>query len=163
VRSVFGREDRVVGDLTESYLTNLVFLAFGAWGAWRGWRDLGHARASLGWPRVPGEVVASDVERGLDEESDETRRTVIIYRYDVEGTPHRGRRVFFGDDIALRFAGPGKSRLTAYPVGRAVQVAVDPTDRRRAVLEPGASMAAYVAWLVPIAVALLGVVGLAGG
>jgi hypothetical protein len=75
----------------------------------------------------------------------------------------RGERVFFGDDIAMRFAGPGRRRLTAYPVGSRVRVAYDPTRPDIAVLEPGSNNAVLLACAVAAAITLLGVYGLASG
>jgi hypothetical protein len=153
-----------MGATIDPALTSLLFIAFGGWQLWRGWRELGHARASTAWPCVSGEVVGTELrETGRDEDGEVSRRAVITYRYTVDGAGHEGTRVFFGDGMALRFAGPSTRRLAAYPAGRAVQVAYDPADPGRAVLEPGAGAAAYLSCLVPAAVALLGVHGLLAG
>jgi hypothetical protein len=85
---------------------------------------------------------------------------VISYRYLVGAEEYRGERVFFGDDLALRFAGPGKRRLAAYPAGHRVRVAYDPTNPRLAVLEPGGNWAALLACAVGACVGMLGLVGL---
>jgi hypothetical protein len=149
--------------VTDAVPTNLLFLAFGAVGLWRNWRHLGPARASARWPRAAGEIDRSELRVvGYDEDGEPERRTSIRYRYRVGGDSYTGARVFFGDSLALRFAGPGRRRLAAYPAGRAVEVAYDPADPTRAVLEPGAGPAAYLACAVPAGVALLGAVGLLG-
>ena len=141
--------------------THLLFLAFGVVASWRGWRDLRRALASTAWPRTEAEILGSDVHvDGRYEDGEAQLRTVIRYRYYVGGTTYRGERVFFGDDIALRFAGPGKRRLAAYPTGRRVHVAYDPREPHLAVLEPGVNGAALIACAVGAAVALLGVLGL---
>ena len=145
---------------TEAHTTHLLFLAFGAVGLWRGWRDLRRALASRTWPLAEGEIVGSHVHvDGHHEDGEEQLRTVIRYRYDVGGQTHHGERVFFGDGLALRFAGPGKRRLAAYPTGKRVGVAYDPQHPRVAVLEPGSNVAAYLVCAVAAAVGLLGVIG----
>jgi len=145
----------------EASTTHLLFLGFGIVGLWRGWRDLRRALASTTWPHAEGEIVGSDVHvDGYHEDGEAQLRTVIRYRYDVGGQTYHGERVFFGDDLALRFAGPGKRRLAAYPIGTRVGVAYDPQQPRVAVLEPGGNVAAYLVCAVAAAVGLLGVIGL---
>jgi hypothetical protein len=153
-----------MSEFLDGFTTNLLFLGFGALGLWRGWRELGRAWHSATWPHAVGEVVGSGTRiENYHDDGEPMRRAVITYRYDVGGTTYRGARVFFGDAIALRFAGPGRRRLATYQAGRLVRVAYDPANPASAVLEPGASTAAYVACLVPAAVAALGVVGLLAG
>jgi hypothetical protein len=148
----------------DSALTNLVLLAFGTVGLWRGWRQLGRARASAAWPRTTGRVIAARLDAApADEDGYVARRAVVTYHYEVDGAALRGARVFFGDEIPLQFAGPGKRCLAEYRAGRAVQVAYDPAAPGQAVLEPGVGAAAYLACAVPAAVALLGALGLVAG
>ena len=152
-----------MSDFTEAHTTHLLFLAFGAVGLWRGWRDLGRALVSTTWPHAEGEIVGSDVHvDGQHEDGEAQLRTIIRYRYDVGGQTYHGERVFFGDDLALRFAGPGKRRLAAYPTGARVVVAYNPRQPRFAVLEPGVNVAAYLVCAVAAVVGLLGVIGLLG-
>jgi hypothetical protein len=152
-----------MSDFSEAHTTHLLFLAFGAVGLWRGWRDLRRALASTTWPHTNGEIVGSDVQvDGHHEDGEAQLRTVIRYRYDVGGQTYHGERVFFGDGLALRFAGPGRRRLAAYPTGARVDVTYDPRQPRVAVLEPGGNVAAYLVCAVAGVVGLLGVIGLLG-
>jgi len=151
-------------DILDGSTTSLLFLAFGAFGLWRGWRDLGLARLSAAWPHAVGEIVGSELRvEDFHDDGEPMRRAAITYRYEIGGTTYQGARVFFGDGIALRFAGPGRRRLDTYQAGRLVRVAYDPTNPASAVLEPGASTAAYLACLVPAIIATMGVVGLLAG
>ena len=144
----------------EAGTTDLLFIVFGAVGLWRGWRDVRRALASTTWPHAEGEIVGSHVHvDGHHEDGEPQLRTVIRYRYEVGGQTYHGERVFFGDALALRFSGPGKRRLAAYPVGARVSIAYDPRDPRTAVLEPGGNVAAYLVCAVAAAVGLLGVIG----
>jgi hypothetical protein len=148
-------------DSMEGLTTYLLVLACGAAGVWRSWRDLRRARASAAWPRADGDIVGSAARvEDYHDDGEPMLRTVISYRYHVGGEPYRGERVFFGDGIALRFAGPGRRRLAAYPIGRRVRVAYDPADPAISVLEPGEDDAALLACLVAATVALVGVAGL---
>ena len=91
-------------------------LRFGVFGAWRGWLAVQRACASTDWPRTPGAIIGSAVHSHNNGEHT-FHRTVISYRYDVAGTTYWAKRVFYGDDIALQFAGPGQRRLAIYPPG----------------------------------------------
>jgi hypothetical protein len=139
----------------------LLFLGFGLVGAWRGWQALQRARASADWPRTPGAIIGSAVHSHNNGEHT-FHRTVISYCYDVAGTSYQAKRVFYGDDMALQFAGPGQRRLSLYPIGQPVTVAYDPTAPQEAVLEPGPNQAAYLSLYAPIALALFGALKLLG-
>ena len=153
-----------MSDILDGSTTSLVFLAFGAFGLWRGWRELGLARLSATWPHVLGEIIGSDLRvEDYHDDGEPMRRAAISYRYQIRGTTYHGARVFFGDRIALRFAGPGRRRLDTYWPGRQVCVAYDPANPASAILEPGACTAAYVACLVPAVIAVWGVAGLIAG
>lgn len=150
-----------MNNLFDNTLVALLLLGFGLVGAWRGWLALQRAHASAGWSRAPGEIISSAVHSHSNGEHT-FHRTVISYCYEVAGTSYRAKRVFYGDDIALQFAGPGQRRLARYPVGQLVTVAYDPAAPHEAVLEPGPNQAAYVSLCVPIALALFGALKLLG-
>jgi hypothetical protein len=139
----------------------LLFLGFGLVGMWRGWLVVQRARDSSDWPRTTGAIIGSAVHSRNNGEHT-FHRTVISYRYDVAGATYQAKRVFYGDDIALQFAGPGQRRLVLYPQGREVTVAYDPAAPQEAVLEPGPNTAAYLSLYTPIALALFGVIKLLG-
>lgn len=147
--------------LFDNALVALLFLGFGLFGAWRGGLALQRARASTNWPRTVGAIIGSAVHSENNGEHT-FHRTVITYRYDVAGTAYQATRVFYGDDIALRFAGPGKRRLALYPDGQPVTLAYDPAAPHEAVLEPGPNQAAYLSLYAPIALALFGALKLLG-
>jgi hypothetical protein len=150
-------------DLIDSRMTHLLFAIFGAVGLWRGWRDLGRARASTWWPRADGEITSAELRiDGHHDDGEAMRRAVIQYRYEAAGERHYGERLFFGDDVALRFRGPAMRRLNAYPVGRRVRVAYDPAEPRLAVLEPGLNGAALLACVAAVVIAALAIPGVRG-
>jgi hypothetical protein len=148
-------------DAIDDRTTHLLLAALGAAGLWRGWRDLMRARVSTWWPTVEGEITSAELRiDGRHDDGEAMRRAVIQYRYEAAGEHHVGERLFFGDDLALRFRGPGARRLNAYPVGRRVRVAYDPAEPRHAVLEPGVNGPALLACAAAAAIAALGIVGL---
>jgi hypothetical protein len=87
---------------------------------------------------------------------------VIAYDYTVAGTTYRSRRVFFGDAVALLWDETRRQKLASYPVGRAVAVAYDPAAPQDAVLEPRPNRATYIELLVPIGLAIWGLLELVG-
>ena len=113
------------------------------------------------WPHTEGEIVGSQVQvDGHHDDGEEQLRTSSGTATTWADRSYHGERVFFGDGLALRFAGPGKRRLAAYPAGARVSVAYDPRHPRVAVLEPGSNVAAYLVCAVAAAVGLLGIIGL---
>jgi hypothetical protein len=148
-------------DFMEHLTTYLLLLTAGVVGAWRGWRDVRRAQASVAWPQADGAIVGSEARvEDYHDDGEAMLRTVISYRYHVGSEWYRGERVFFGDGLALRFAGPGRRRLAAYPLGHHVRVAYDPADPTVSVLEPGKDDAARLACLVAMTVALVALAGL---
>jgi len=95
------------------------------------------------------------VEVEIDSEG-EDRRAVITYTYSVAGTTYQGRRVFFGDRLALAFPAPQQRRLAAYVGGQGIGVAYDPAAPHESVLESGPHVAAYLEVVVPALLALVG-------
>lgn len=95
-----------------STITNLTFVLFGLGGAWLGWRAFQRARASTAWLRTQGTIIGGDVQREHNGEY-ETRRAVIVYSCEVAVTVYRGRRVGFGDGVALLRDRSREARLAA--------------------------------------------------
>lgn len=135
----------------------LLFVGFGCYGLSRSYRDLKRAYASRTWPRTTGTILTSKQQVEKDEEGD-THRGFILYAYEVGGTPYRSGRVFCGDELGLGWKRTIHRYMAAYPVGKAVTVYYDPQAPGTSLLEPGFSLAGYVAFLIP---ALLTVWGLA--
>jgi hypothetical protein len=146
----------------DSFIVNLAFILFGCGSAWLGWRSLQRATASANWPYTDGTIVGSSVEYTHNGEH-ETRRAIIAYAYEVGGTAYGGKRVSFGDGIALVMDRSRQARLAAYPVGRSVRVAYNPTAPAEAVLEPGPNWAVYIGLLAPAALACVGLLNLVRG
>jgi Protein of unknown function (DUF3592) len=89
------------------------------------------AKASVGWPSVPGTVVFSGMVE--DRQADSASSSPLVtYSYIVNGQILEGSRV--------RFSGVQTRKILAqYPKGNTVQVFFDPQRPSNAVLEKGGS------------------------
>jgi hypothetical protein len=138
----------------------LVVLA-GAAAAWVGVDGGLRAGESTGWPAVPGTVVRSSVQ----EERSTTRsgpptvthRPVVVYRYEVNGTPHEGQRIAFGE-YATGDPADAAQVIARYPAGGQVSVHYRPDDPGQAVLEPGGAGLPWLLAGIGVLFALVGVV-----
>jgi len=100
---------------------------------WRAWR-------CRRWPKVAGRVLATEIRTFAGVRSangggsgKSTYQPIVRYRYAWNGEEHESDTRCYGD-----FAGSharAEEVIARYPVGREVQVAVCPSDPRRAVLE----------------------------
>ena len=99
---------------------------------------------SLEWPVFTGTVNQSRVTSSIADSGEATYVAEISYRYEMHGEKYIGNAVSLGD------AGPSADRDVAaalsgrYPIGRSVEVFVEPRAPNRTVLEPGASSRGYL-------------------
>lgn len=126
--------------------------------AWTGTTD---ARDSEAWPTVSGSVIESYVD--IDEKSDgaDSYDPVVRYTYSVDDEDFEGSRVAFGQHDAGDRGGVERT-VARYPVGEPVDVAYDPEDPGRSVLEPGEEGANTAIQFAGVAIAVVGI-GLAIG
>ena len=97
-----------------------------------GWFAL-QVEASRTWPQVPAQVVSSELGFRVDSDNDRFVDPNVTFRYDIDGKTYTGDRVSFGSGDAAWSQG----RVNAYPVGRVIDVRVNPDDPTDAVIEPG--------------------------
>jgi hypothetical protein len=98
-------------------------------------RDIYFGWKSKRWPRTQGRVI----EWGLDAGpfGSGGRSALIGYEYEVSGVKYASRRL----DYAGRGAGWSARRVLArYSQGESVGVSYDPSEPRRALLEPGIAL-----------------------
>lgn len=120
-----------------------VFLLVGGGLSWWGWTILQDARASAAWPTVAGQVTSSDVRHSTDSEGGDSYSPEVTYAYEVDNRSYENSTIKFGENSynSRREA----ERITGrYPVGQPVNVAYDPNDPGRSVLEPGVSGGSYI-------------------
>ncbi|RMG42912.1 MAG: DUF3592 domain-containing protein, partial [Acidobacteria bacterium] len=116
-----------------------------------GARAAQRARATAHWPRTPGIVLDSRIETDRHRDAYYPR---VEYEYTVRGRRFVGQRVFLHElGSSYDWA---RSVVARYPRGASVQVAYDPEDPSRAVLEPGRPGGSLVLLLGGIALALFG-------
>lgn len=128
----------------------IAFLAIGtAMLAWNG-VALWWAISSEEWPKVVGHVSGSEAVHHADDSS-----INVTYRYEVNGRQYAGSRIRFGGSSRGRLA----VQWTAadYRPGRTVQVAHDPSNPERSVLEPGVHRDLVLTSLAALGVAGVGV------
>jgi hypothetical protein len=113
-------------------------LGMSAW-AFADWR---HARASLAWPAVEGEVVKSSVTRY-------TRRLRwdwrVEYRYRVDGQSYTGWRTYFGASVPIAVA---RNIVARFPAQSAVTVYHHPRQPGKSVLLPGVNKYTRLSFLI---------------
>jgi uncharacterized protein DUF3592 len=117
------------------------------------------------WPSTPGRVVVSGSERrdvntgGPNSEDTETRNfAMIVYEYTVAGHKYRCDRVSIGENMGNFEVA---ETIAKYPVGKAVTVYYNPSNRSQAVLErdlPPGIWKTMVIFIVVLAGVIVGAV-----
>ena len=109
---------------------------------------------SQNWDRIGCMITESRVE--IKRFKNNTRYIPIInYNYNVNGLPYQGNNLKYGGTWSFKSTSYGY--CDKYPTGKTVKVSVDPSNPKRSVLEPGASLRSYFSVIIAIA---FGVVGL---
>ena len=108
------------------------------------------ARASTGWSSTPGRIVHSRIDVSYDSDNKRSEKAVVQYLYMVEGVELIGDRV----SIGAGFRDAMKTKKL-YPVGREVEVFIDPERSWQSALEPGVHFSAQM--LFPIVMLVLGI------
>jgi hypothetical protein len=102
-----------------------------------------------------GAIVSSQIKME-SHKSDLLYRADVRYTYEVSGHSYEGKRVSFSfgegasSDKAL-----AQHVVDRYPVGTAVQIAYDPTNSKKSVLEPGVHVSSLLVFFVVLLLMLL--------
>jgi len=106
-----------------------------------GLAHLRKAKASWNWDRVPGQILASRIEKVFDRMEDEqVSRIQISYSYSLDGRTYKSNRFrLLRSDENLRSFLDAKSFNEKFAAGNAVEVFVNPLDPTDSVLEAGMS------------------------
>jgi hypothetical protein len=127
--------------MTQFFIVASVLFGLGmtAW-AFVDWR---HARGSLAWPSVQGEIVKSSVTRYT------SRRFrwnwQVEYRYDVDGHAYTGWRTYFGSSVPIAIA---RNIVRKFPAQSTVTVYYHPSVHTKSVLIPGVNKYTRLSFLV---------------
>jgi len=106
-----------------------------------GLANLRKAKASWDWDRVPGQILASRIEKVFDRMEDEqVSRIQISYSYSLDGRTYKSNRFrLLRSDENVRSFLDAKSFNEKFVVGNTVEVFVNPLDPTDSVLEGGIS------------------------
>jgi hypothetical protein len=95
-----------------------------------GVKDVWRAMASSSWPRVPAEVVRSEVEAERPRDSDGATNTTysarLLFAYEVDGQNYTTERVRFGEALGTGDPSEPEMQRLRYPLGARVSVVYDP-------------------------------------
>ena len=97
------------------------------------------ALESRSWPEARGIVMASKLQEERDSEGGRLYQARVSYRYTVDGGEFVGDRACFGDSDQMGWSLFARKIVARYRPGDAVTVYYDPSQPRKAVLEPGIS------------------------
>ena len=118
-----------------------------------------NALASKGWPSVDGVVAVSDFTTNRDsDDGNVTYGASISYDYTVNGAPHMGSNVHFGQ-YSTSDPSYGRGIVNRYPVGTRMPVYYDPNNPSTSVLEPGAGWSSFMVAGIGGLFALIGFIG----
>lgn len=106
------------------------------------------------WPQAQGEITHCGVRRVRNRRSGTAVRTVVEYRFLVDGRAVTGRRIFFGD-LVEAWLGVPEDRRRALDVGTRVTVWHHPTRPELCALEPRVDARVWVLLAAGAGLALL--------
>lgn len=138
-------ESWLIGTLFCSAFLGTGLLVFFA-GLWQ----LRRIAASPSWPTVKGEITHAAITEGSEHCGAHVKYAYVVKGEKLEGSSISHYDVFYNDrDYALAV-------LERFPVGRQVQVYVNPDDPAETFLEPGLQRASYAMLAFGLTFALFG-------
>jgi hypothetical protein len=130
----------------------IVTAPFAEYGAISQYRE---ARGSVKWPKVPGTVGESRVERQWAGTKVEYLPHVL-YRYSVANQGYTGTRIRL-NEIRSTQQHDAEAVVAQFPVGSAVTVFYNPRSPGDSTLEPGVTWRAYAMLVMPAFMVVLGI------
>ena len=121
------------------FIIAALLAALGLWAVYRAWRALRMAKAAQGWTRVQGRIVESRAELVQTGEG-AYYEPVVVYTYEVHGMARSARNINVTPEAAQGSRETTEERLARYPVGKTVEVLVDPADPYRTCLRTKADL-----------------------
>ncbi len=121
---------------------------------WLGWRNRQKVKASMSWPSVNGQMVASKVQRKVDVGDEDSGTTIsysllVIYDYQVAGKSYQGTQFSF-QDKSFNSEAKAVALLASFQAGNPVEVFYDPASPGSAVLERQAHGNIFLLILGPV-------------
>ena len=107
------------------------------------------------WPVVQGKIVQSEVEEFRGKTDSGRRQTMyrsrISFAYRYDSIDYRGGNQTTGTQVVSNMQGFAKRAAAKYPVGKTVQVWVNPQNPSEATLDPSARFV-WILWIAAFAV-----------
>ena len=140
----------------KKFFITLICLIAAPFFVWNGLSDIITSQASKSWPTVQGFVNTSDVKETRGRQGQYYYAPIVVYRYEVDGTQHRGERIHFGDRSS---SSAKKEQATAmkYDPGSAVTVHYRKSAPEDSVLEVGATTDNWIVLIIGIVLGTIGV------
>jgi len=106
-----------------------------------GLTHLRKAKASWDWDRVPGQILASSIEKVFDRmEDEEVSKVKILYSYSMNGRIYKSAQFRLQrSDANVRSFPEARAFSEKFAAGSTVEVYVNPLDPADSVLDPGMS------------------------
>lgn len=127
-----------------------------------GWSGYTYTKASASesWPSTRGVVITSMVNKTTKTSGTKTKwvyEPVLKYEYTVEGVTYTGDKIRF-KVISLTYEKEHKAKrsISAYPVGKTVDVFYNPGIPSDAVLKTGVGSSVFIGFFVGIALLVVG-------
>ncbi len=139
-------------------LTCIALMILGSGFAIWGWALIMDARASLSWPTATGTVTTSSVTSYYSQNK-KMYSTDIQYTYKVNDRNYSSDQISLGDHSSSSSSGM-KKLVNKYPVGKTITVYYDPTNKSKALLEPGPVIITYVPFVFGILAIISGLLAL---
>lgn len=114
--------------------------------AWFVGKDIVEAHQARNWPRVPCTIIRSYV----DSRDKGEYRTVVMFRYEVNGQSHRGDALSINGPTWSSDYSVAAARVAKYPVGSTNICVVDPKDASRALLQTDVSYVGLIMMPLPM-------------
>jgi|1185.fasta_scaffold240934_2 hypothetical protein len=136
-----------------------ILMALGLALALHSLKKINLARASLNWPSVPARIISSEVKATT--RTGEKKRVYTTYRADISFVYTVNGKEFNSHEPSIdqpekTFATDAKALVAKYPAGKSATARYNPADVFEAVLEPGPAASSYVAFIVGLVLAVLG-------
>jgi hypothetical protein len=133
------------------YLVCLPIVLVGIGVAVLGVRTIRKANLSANWPTTDGSILKSEIAC-----AEGRYEPMVVYRYAVDGKPHQGTEIGFGNRISSSDSRHATSYSDKYQVGALVTVYYDPENPNTAVLEPGVTKKTYITITFGLGFAIIG-------
>jgi hypothetical protein len=109
------------------------------------------ANVARGWPKVTGRITRSEIdefEGRLTPKSTLTTlyRPLISYAYEFNGIKYSGDELSLGGKVTANTPSFAKKQVAKFPIGKTIEVHVNPQNASEAVLKP-APAHAWVLWI----------------